>query len=301
MSVEKMMFRNGIQTILLLIVAASIGSAQSSEDPVARAMKSIDAAVIPRAASAERAIEASRLVDESASARKQGDRARAIEKLDKARVMAQKDQIQESFLLDALALSIAAEQVALNPKATQLPVQFTTRDLFRAPSLRFASARLNQYRETLGRILEEENVPVELLSVAIVESGFNASALSPKGARGIWQFMPATAVRYGLTVQPGNDHRTSPERSTRAAARYLRDLYRQFGDWRLALAAYNAGEGRIQRIIDRTGIRNFDEMARRGLLPAETRNYVPAVLAQWTRLKHDSSVERSVSENASQR
>lgn len=279
-----MMFRNGIQTILLLLVAASIDLAQSADDPVALAMKTIDAAVIPRTAAAERAIEASRLVDESASARKQGDRARAIEKLDKARVIAQNDQIQESFLLDALALSIAAEQVALNPKATQSPVQFPTRDLFRVPSLRLASARLNQYRETLGRILEEENVPVELLSVAMVESGFNASALSPKGARGIWQFMPATAVRYGLTVQPGNDHRTNPERSTRAAARYLRDLYGRFGDWRLALAAYNAGEGRIQRIIDRTGIRSFDEMSRRGLLPAETRKYVPAVLAQWTRL-----------------
>jgi membrane-bound lytic murein transglycosylase D len=109
-------------------------------------------------------------------------------------------------------------------------------------------------------------------------------ALSPKGARGIWQFMPATAVRYGLMVQPGTDHRTHLERSTRAAARYLRDLYTQFGDWKLALAAYNAGEDRIQRIIDRTGIRDFDAMARRGYLPAETRRYVPAVLAAWARL-----------------
>jgi membrane-bound lytic murein transglycosylase D len=123
-----------------------------------------------------------------------------------------------------------------------------------------------------------------LLAVALVESGFNPLALSPKGARGIWQFMPATAQRYGLTVEPMNDHRTHPERSTRAAARYLRDLYKQFGDWKLALAAYNWGEDKVQRVIDRTGVRDFDEMARRGLLPAETRNYVPAVLAVWAKL-----------------
>jgi membrane-bound lytic murein transglycosylase D len=81
-----------------------------------------------------------------------------------------------------------------------------------------------------------------------------------------------------------NDHRTHPEHSTRAAARYLRDLYRQFDDWKLALAAYNWGEDKVQRVIDRTGVRDFDEMARRGLLPAETRKYVPTVLAVWAKL-----------------
>jgi membrane-bound lytic murein transglycosylase D len=102
--------------------------------------------------------------------------------------------------------------------------------------------------------------------------------------------MPATAVRYGLAVQPGNDHRTDPEHSTRAAARYLRDLYNQFGDWKLALAAYNAGEERVQRIIDRTGVRDFGEMARRGYLPSETRKYVPAVMAVWARLGRTDSL-----------
>ncbi len=144
----------------------------------------------------------------------------------------------------------------------------------------------------LARILAEEQVPIELLAVALVESGFNPLALSPKGARGIWQLMPATAQRYGLTVGPMNDHRTHPEHSTRAAARYLHDLYQQFGDWKLALAAYNWGEGKVQRVINRTGVRDFDELARRGLLPLETRKYVPAVLAVWGQLSDNSAGSR---------
>jgi membrane-bound lytic murein transglycosylase D len=89
-----------------------------------------------------------------------------------------------------------------------------------------------------------------------------------------------------------NDHRMHPEHSTRAAARYLRDLYQQFGDWKLALAAYNTGEDRIQRTINRTGIRDFEEMARRGLLPLETRNYVPAVIAVWKRFTESNGVSK---------
>ena len=147
-----------------------------------------------------------------------------------------------------------------------------------------ALARYNIYRDSLTRILIEEKLPVEVLSVALVESGFNPLALSPKTARGIWQLMPDTARRYGLTVEPGNDHRTHPEHATRAAARYLQDLYRMFGDWELALAAYNAGEDRVQRAIERAGARDFNELARRKLLPPETRNYVPAVLAAWAQM-----------------
>jgi soluble lytic murein transglycosylase-like protein len=128
------------------------------------------------------------------------------------------------------------------------------------------------------RILAEEGVPVELLGVARVESNFNPFAVSPKGAAGLWQFMPATARRYGLRVDTFQDDRFDVNKSTRAAGRYLRDLYAQFGNWPLALAAYNAGEDAVQRAIDRTSTPNFDAIARSGLLPAETRAYVPAVL-----------------------
>jgi len=121
----------------------------------------------------------------------------------------------------------------------------------------------------------------ELLSaVAYVESRGNPFALSPKGARGMYQFMPETARRYGLRVGAGHDERTDPLKSRTAAARYLEDLFVRFGDWKLALAAYNAGEGRVQSIIERTGVRDFTRMAWLKLLPEETRDYVPAVMAR---------------------
>ncbi|MBI2956796.1 MAG: lytic transglycosylase domain-containing protein [Acidobacteria bacterium] len=122
-----------------------------------------------------------------------------------------------------------------------------------------------------------EGVPAELVAVGWVESRFNAAAVSPKGARGIWQLMPATARQYGLVVTPQRDERTDLERSTRAAARYLADLYARFGDWPLALAAYNAGPERVEAALGRGRSRDFSAL--RPWLPVETRLYVPAVLA----------------------
>ena len=130
-----------------------------------------------------------------------------------------------------------------------------------------------------ARIFTEEGVPQELLRVAAIESNYDPLALSSKGARGVWQLMPETAARFGLRVDSQTDERTQPVRSTRAAAQYLRKLYAQFGDWRLALAAYNAGEGAVKAAIQRAGTTDFRQLAERGLLPEETRRYVPAVLA----------------------
>lgn len=127
-----------------------------------------------------------------------------------------------------------------------------------------------------ARILAEEGVPRQLLVVAEVESGFDPSALSVKGARGLWQFMPETARRYGLRVDERMDERLHAARSTRAAARYLRDLYLLFGDWQLALAAYNAGEQRITAAIERASSRSLADLVR--MLPGETQLYVPAVI-----------------------
>lgn len=261
---------------------AQTASPPAQDDPVSRAMRAVEESVNHRAAAAEQLLEVSKLVNESKAARQQGHRNLAREAVSKAEVIAADSEFNRSALIDDLLRLVAEERAALDsPNRLE---QFSSGGSLAVVVPRSVRARLGQYQETLARILEEERVPVGLLAVALVESGFNPLALSPKGARGIWQFMPATAVRYGLTVQPGNDHRTNPEHSTRAAARYLRFLFNQFGDWKLALAGYNAGEARVQRIIDRTGIRNFDEMSRRGLLPAETRNYVPAVLAAWFRI-----------------
>lgn len=144
---------------------------------------------------------------------------------------------------------------------------------------RRAVARVAQLRPTLDPILQEEGVPVDLAALVLVESGGRAMALSPKGALGLWQFMPETARRYGLAVNPGQDERTDVLKSTRAAARYLRDLYARFGDWNLVFAAYNAGEQAIQRAVERNGARDFESLTRARRLPSETRNYVPAVLS----------------------
>jgi soluble lytic murein transglycosylase-like protein len=284
-------FTRGKSVFPAAIIAVSLAAlgptalAQSGEDdPVKRAMERIESAVGERAIAADRALAASRLVNEGAEARKQGKPQQAAAAFDEAEKMAAgDDSFSRGALIDELLRRVARERAALLEKSVSADPPPAIPGLTGGVP-RIALARYREYREPLGRILIEEKVPVELLAVALVESGFNPLALSPKGARGIWQFMPETATRYGLTVSATDDHRTHLDHSTRAAARYLRDLYRQFGDWKLALAAYNWGEKKVQRVIERTGIRDFDRMAQRGLLPLETRKYVPAVLAVWSQM-----------------
>ena len=128
----------------------------------------------------------------------------------------------------------------------------------------------------LKPIFTAEQVPEQLVWVAEVESGFNPDARSPVGAAGLFQLMPETAKSLGLRRWPF-DQRYQPEPSAQAAAKYLRRLHSQFGDWRLALAAYNAGEGRVRGLLNRNQTRNFDSIATQ--LPAETQMYVPKVEA----------------------
>ena len=142
-----------------------------------------------------------------------------------------------------------------------------------------AFARSGRYREMMIPILRQEGVPQDLIYLAQAESGFHPLAVSRAGARGIWQFMGSRARGYGLSRNMWIDDRQDPEKSTRAAARHLKDLYNQFGDWYLAMAAYNSGPGTVQAAVKRTGYADFWELYHRNVLPRETRNYVPIILA----------------------
>jgi membrane-bound lytic murein transglycosylase D len=139
--------------------------------------------------------------------------------------------------------------------------------------------RSGRYRPLVKRILDDEGVPEELIYLAQIESGFLPRARSNKKAVGMWQFVQFRGQEYGLMQGPGTDDRLDPEKATRAAAHHLHDLYAAFGDWYLAMAAYNCGPGCVQRAVERTGYADFWELRRLNALPKETANYVPLILA----------------------
>jgi membrane-bound lytic murein transglycosylase D len=140
-------------------------------------------------------------------------------------------------------------------------------------------ARSGRYLPMILDVFQQKGLPEELVFTAMIESGFNPVAVSHAGAKGLWQFMAPTARLYGLRVDRWLDERLDPEKSTVAAANYLRDLYTVFGSWDLAQAAYNAGEVRVQQAIQRTGSRDFWRLHRSPLLLEETKNFVPAIHA----------------------
>ena len=146
-------------------------------------------------------------------------------------------------------------------------------------TLEHALARSGRYEDMIRHTLQEEGVPQELIYLAQAESGFHPLAVSRAGARGMWQFMGTRAKGYGLERSWWVDDRQDPEKATRAAAHHLKDLYTQFGDWYLAMAAYNSGPGTVQSAVKRTGYADFWELYRRNVLPKETRNYVPIIVA----------------------
>ena len=193
------------------------------------------------------------------------------------------DSAADSALANVIREAAASNRIAEVAAKTAAPPDATALHRFAEQywngndeAVRRAVARVTELKPVLTPILHEQGIPDEIAALVLVESAGQPTARSTKGARGIWQFMPDTASRYGLSVTADLDERIEIVKSTVAAARYLHDLYQRFGDWRLAFAAYNAGEQAVQRALARTGHGDFLRIER--ALPEETRNYVPAVM-----------------------
>ncbi|MFO0751988.1 MAG: transglycosylase SLT domain-containing protein [Thermodesulfovibrionales bacterium] len=139
--------------------------------------------------------------------------------------------------------------------------------------------RSARYIEIMKEILREQKLPEDLVFLPIVESGFNLQAYSPARAVGPWQFISATAKRYGLVIDWWRDERKDPVKSTQAAAQYLKDLYKMFGSWNLALAAYNAGEGKISRALKKSDVNDYWSLLNTKQIREETKEYVPRYIA----------------------
>jgi membrane-bound lytic murein transglycosylase D len=146
--------------------------------------------------------------------------------------------------------------------------------------------RAGKYKELISRTLAEEGVPQELIFLAQAESGFLPRAVSHKSATGMWQFMRSRGREYGLGQSAWHDDRLDPEKATRSAARHLADLHKKFGDWYLAIAAYNCGDGCVERAVERTGYADYWQLRARKAIPRETTNYVPIIVAMTIMAKN---------------
>jgi membrane-bound lytic murein transglycosylase D len=196
------------------------------------------------------------------------------------------DLLQMTFPIDPSLRNKVQEQIRVT--ASQLPLE--ENDAVVSYINFFSSTRgkkilgaglrrSGRYKPMILRILREEGVPEELIFLAQAESGFAPRAMSRARCVGVWQFAAFRGKEYGLNQTPATDDRMDPERATRAAARHLHDLYNHFGDWYLAMAAYNCGPGCVDHAIQRTGFADFWTLRRLNVLPKETANYVPAILA----------------------
>ena len=202
------------------------------------------------------------------------------------------DLLQMTFPVDPKLKDKVKEQVQAT--ASQLPLSVNDAvagyiNYFSGRGRRTLIAgleRAGRYRPLIARILQEEGIQQELIHLAQAESGFFPRAISSKSAGGMWQFVVWRGQQYGLMRTAYTDDRFDPEKATRASARHLHDLYNMFGDWYLAMAAYNCGPVAVARAVERTGYADFWELRDRHALPEQTTNYVPIILAMTIMTKN---------------
>lgn len=190
-----------------------------------------------------------------------------------ADLAAAREEVKTDERASAFDLPIAVNEQVLNMVAS-----FSSRPGVRH---RFEEGlqRAGRYMPMIRAVLEREGLPRDLAYVAMIESSFKTRARSRARAQGVWQFIGATGRRYGLHRTASVDERSDPVKATEAAAGYFKDLHEIFNDWYLVMAAYNAGEGKILRAMDRTGARDFWQLAATSAIRRQTANYVPAFLA----------------------
>jgi LysM repeat protein len=169
-----------------------------------------------------------------------------------------------------------SKEVTNHPKVRYFIDYFSQRG---KPYFERILARSGKYMPMIARVLSQEGLPEELAYLALIESAFLPHSISSQGAAGLWQFVPSTARLYGLRMDSWVDERRDPEKSTRAAAAYLKELHAIFGRWYLATAAYNAGPGAIDRALQQTGAKDFWSLSQKAQLSDETRNFVPKFVA----------------------
>jgi membrane-bound lytic murein transglycosylase D len=174
------------------------------------------------------------------------------------------------------AVMAQAYPVSLNPQVQFFLDRFTGS---RRDAMTLWVSRSGRYLAMAREVFRSRGLPEDLVFTAMIESGFKPDAVSRVGAKGMWQFMAGTARRYGLRVDRWVDERLDPQKSTVAAAGYLHDLYEMFGSWALAQAAYNAGELKVARAIQKTGSRDFWTLAQSRHLKRETKDFVPQIHA----------------------
>jgi membrane-bound lytic murein transglycosylase D len=174
-----------------------------------------------------------------------------------------------SFNYGGLLMDPEAPRIGLQPQAQLFVKKYLAKS---KDDLLAIHKKSNYHFETIEKIFSKQNLPLELKYLAMVESNLKTTALSRVGAAGLWQLMPETARCYGLKVTRKSDERKNAYKSTVAAGKYLKDLYGEFGDWLLVIAAYNSGSGTVYNAIKKSGSRNY--WAVRRFLPAETKGHV---------------------------